>query len=450
MQEERHVRFEQGKVSYLGKTGIPCSFATVTVGNQEFHYYELNDQKLDNAYHIVSDSLKEAIDPSVPRSHIGLINSSGEVIIPLENKAIKILDDKFLLVVRNDPKTQSVVEAIASREDPKAAEKMVIANSAIKDKINKKMGEQGRFILNNLLSEGIICRTDGSKVMDQYVSFIGMTDDEFFCSTNIVDSEVITIPRNINISMMGSLPIVEPEDVNNKKVENLDVGNVEVSKNTIDTALNSYGEDKEEMPEEKMEEKEETKSFIPTVSGNAFSPLPEVNPDSISSNLFSMQNTNLESESLDSNNKEEVTESYETGEALSLESADEVDDNSKILEEVNSTDLGSDDDLGKSLVSAVSALVEKSKKMEDENSFLQTKIDQAKNNEEEILQLRNRVSQLELQNAQKDQKIISLQHEKEQIQVQQKQLIQGLRGALSGTSLATFNNDNAQVFRRVA
>ena len=204
------------------------------------------------------------------------------------------------------------------------------------------------------------------------------------------------------------------------------------------------------MPEEKMEEKEETKSFIPTVSGNAFSPLPEVNPDSISSNLFSMQNTNLESESLDSNNKEEVTASYETGEALSLESADEVDDNSKILEEVNSTDLGSDDDLGKSLVSAVSALVEKSKKMEDENSFLQTKIDQAKNNEEEILQLRNRVSQLELQNAQKDQKIISLQHEKEQIQVQQKQLIQGLRGALSGTSLATFNNDNAQVFRRVA
>lgn len=449
MQEERHVKFDQGKVSYLGKTDILCSFATVTVGNQEFRYYELNDQKLDNTYHIVSDSLKEAIDPSVPRSHIGLINSSGEVIIPLENKTIKILDDKFLLVVRNDPKTQSVVEAIASREDPKAAEKMVIANSAIKDKINKKMGEQGRFILNNLLSEGIICRTDGSKVMDQYVSFIGMTDDEFFCSTNVVDSEIITIPRNINISMMGSLPIVEPEDVNNK-VENLDVGNVEVSKNTIDTALNSYGEDKEEMPEEKMEEKEEAKPFIPTVSGNAFSPLPEVNPDSISSNLFSMQNINLESESLDSNNKEEVTESYETGEDLSLKSADEVDDNSKSLEEANSTDLASDDDLGKSLVSAVSALVEKNKKMEDENSFLHTKIDQAKINEEEIQQLRNRVSQLELQNAQKDQKIISLQHEKEQIQVQQKQLIQGLRGALSGTSLATFNNDNAQVFRKVA
>lgn len=443
MQEERHVKFDQGKVSYLGKTDILCSFATVTVGNQEFRYYELNDQKLDNTYHIVSDSLKEAIDPSVPRSHIGLINSSGEVIIPLENKAIKILDDKFLLVVRNNPKTQSVVDAIASREDPKAAEKMVIANSAIKDKINKKMGEQGRFILNNLLSEGTICRTDGSKVMDQYVSFIGMTDDEFFCSTNVVDSEVITIPRNINISMMGDFPIVEPEEAN-REVENLDVSNVGVSKTTIDTALNSYEEDKEEMPEEK----EEAKSVIPVVSENGFSPLPEVNPDSISSNLFAMQNT--ENQALDSNDKEEVNDSLEAADNTSLESNDEVVDHGDDLEGANLDDLGSDDDLGQSLVSAVSALVEKNKKMEDENSFLQTKIDQAKINEEEIQQLRNRVSQLELQNAQKDQKIISLQHEKEQIQVQQKQLIQGLRGALSGTILTTSNNDNAQVLRKVA
>lgn len=443
MQEERHVKFDQGKVSYLGKTDILCSFATVTVGNQEFRYYELNDQKLDNTYHIVSDSLKEAIDPSVPRSHIGLINSSGEVIIPLENKAIKILDDKFLLVVRNNPKTQSVVDAIASREDPKAAEKMVIANSAIKDKINKKMGEQGRFILNNLLSEGTICRTDGSKVMDQYVSFIGMTDDEFFCSTNVVDSEVITIPRNINISMMGDFPIVEPEEAN-REVENLDVSNVGVSKTTIDTALNSYEEDKEEMPEEK----EEAKSVIPVVSENGFSPLPEVNPDSISSNLFAMQNT--ENQALDSNDKEEVNDSLEAVDNTSLESNDEVVDHGDDLEGANLDDLGSDDDLGQSLVSAVSALVEKNKKMEDENSFLQTKIDQAKINEEEIQQLRNRVSQLELQNAQKDQKIISLQHEKEQIQVQQKQLIQGLRGALSGTILTTSNNDNAQVLRKVA
>lgn len=445
MQEERHVKFDQGKVSYLGKTDILCSFATVTVGNQEFRYYELNDQKLDNTYHIVSDSLKEAIDPSVPRSHIGLINSSGEVIIPLENKAIKILDDKFLLVVRNNPKTQSVIDAIASREDPKAAEKMVIANSSIKDKINKKMGEQGRFILNNLLSEGTICRTDGSKVMDQYVSFIGMTDDEFFCSTNVVDSEVITIPRNINISMMGNFPIVEPEEAN-REVENLDVSNVEVSKTTIDTALNSYEEDKEEMPEEK----EEVKSVIPVVSENGFSPLPEVNPDSISSNLFAMQNTDLESQTLDSNDKEEVNDSLETVDNTSLESKDEVVNYGDTLEDTNSDDLRSDDDLGQSLVSAVSALVEKNKKMEDENNFLQTKIDQAKINEEEIQQLRNRVSQLELQNAQKDQKIISLQHEKEQIQVQQKQLIQGLRGALSGTDLATSNNDNAQVLRKVA
>lgn len=443
MQEERHVKFDQGKVSYLGKTDILCSFATVTVGNQEFRYYELNDQKLDNTYHIVSDSLKEAIDPSVPRSHIGLINSSGEVIIPLENKAIKILDDKFLLVVRNNPKTQSVVDAIASREDPKAAEKMVIANSAIKDKINKKMGEQGRFILNNLLSEGTICRTDGSKVMDQYVSFIGMTDDEFFCSTNVVDSEVITIPRNINISMMGDFPIVEPEEAN-QEVENLDVSNVEVSKTAIDTALNSYEENKEEMPEEK----EEVKSVIPVVSENVFSPLPEVNPDSISSNLFAMQNT--ENQDLDSNDKEEVNDSLEAVDNTSLESNDEVVNHGDDLEGTNLDDLGSDDDLGQSLVSAVSALVEKNKKMEDENSFLQTKIDQAKINEEEIQQLRNRVSQLELQNAQKDQKIISLQHEKEQIQVQQKQLIQGLRGALSGTILTTSNNDNAQVLRKVA
>lgn len=87
--------------------------------------------------------LKEAIDPQILRTHLGVINQKGDIIIPFENKSIKTIEDKYLLVVRSEAKTKSVLDAIASRNDPASAEKMVNANASIKDKLNRIMNGQG-------------------------------------------------------------------------------------------------------------------------------------------------------------------------------------------------------------------------------------------------------------------------------------------------------------------
>ena len=82
----------------------------------------------------------------------------------------------------------------------------------------------GKFILNDLLSEGTVYTLDGQNIFDnQYFSFIGMTDDSFYCSTNVPDDKVIEFPRNVpvmNRDLLESAPMVEPE----KQV--LDVTNV--------------------------------------------------------------------------------------------------------------------------------------------------------------------------------------------------------------------------------
>ena len=144
MQEEKQVKFEKGKVSeYNGKQDIYCDFVTVTEGSKQDVYYLLNDKKLDNGFYIASTVLKEAIDPQILRTHLGVINQKGDIIIPFENKSIKTIEDKYLLVVRSEAKTKSVLDAIASRNDPASAEKMVNANASIKDKLNRIMNGQG-------------------------------------------------------------------------------------------------------------------------------------------------------------------------------------------------------------------------------------------------------------------------------------------------------------------
>lgn len=146
MQEEKKATFDRGKVSsYNGQDNLFCDFATVTTGDKKDVYYLLNenDKKLDNDCFIASTVLKEAIDSNIPRSHLGLINVKGDVIIPFVNKSIKVIDDKYLLVVRSEAKTKSVVDAINSRNDPSAAERMVNANASIKDKLNRIMNGQG-------------------------------------------------------------------------------------------------------------------------------------------------------------------------------------------------------------------------------------------------------------------------------------------------------------------
>lgn len=240
MQEEKNVSFERAKVEYNGVPDLYVDYVIVKANGQEVNYYLLNDQRIEKGHglYIVSTNLKEAVDASVPRSHIGIIDDKANVVIPCNNKTVKVIDGKFLLVVRNEPETDSVKEAILASKDQSATEKMVNANATIKDKVNKEMGS-GKFILNDLLSEGTIYSLDGENLLDgKYYSFIGMNDHSFYLATNVSDANVEVVGFDGAKNIIP--PIVQPDGPVLPALDNaqpLDVSSVSVPKEDIDEAL---------------------------------------------------------------------------------------------------------------------------------------------------------------------------------------------------------------------
>lgn len=240
MQEEKNVSFERAKVEYNGAPDLYVDYVIVKADGQEVNYYLLNDQRIEKGHglYIVSTNLKEAVDASVPRSHIGIIDDKANVVIPCNNKTVKVIDGKFLLIVRNEPETDSVKEAVLASKDQSATEKMVNANATIKDKVNKEMGS-GKFILNDLLSEGTIYSLDGENLLDgKYYSFIGMNDHSFYLATNVSDANVEVVGFDGAKNMIP--PIVQPDGPVLPTLDNaqrLDVSSVSVPKEDIDEAL---------------------------------------------------------------------------------------------------------------------------------------------------------------------------------------------------------------------
>lgn len=277
MHEERQVIFNKGKIStYKGMSNLYCDYVTIVTGNTKETYYKLNNKKLDNNFWIASPVLKEAIDPDIPKTSLGLINKQGDVIIPFENRDIRVIDDKYLLVIRNVAKTSSVLSAIESRNDPNAATRMVDTDNNIKDRMNKATNNSGKYLLNDRFSEGTLYTVDGRNILgNKYYSFICMSDDSFYCSINVANSPIVEVPRNAPFSVMDSAPIVEPisPDVsleNTPAKDNftpkLDVSNVNVSKKDIDSALDSKPS---AFQDSKPKTSDATKNVIPTISSNS-------------------------------------------------------------------------------------------------------------------------------------------------------------------------------------
>lgn len=257
MQEEKQVKFDKGKVSaYNGQTDLYCDFVTVTQGSKQDVYYLLNDRKApnDDGYYIVSTVLKEAIDPNILRTHIGLIDKKGNIIIPFTNKSIKRIEGDYFLVVRSEAQSASVKEAIVESHSDNATEKMVSANAAIKDKLNAEMQNHGKFILNDLLSEGSVFSSDGKNVLnDKWYSFIGMTGDAFYCATNVPTNPIDKVSRNgafmeeehsivppiVQPAKEEMNPVVDNSEEKKEEQKTLDVSAVSVPKSTIDSALSS-------------------------------------------------------------------------------------------------------------------------------------------------------------------------------------------------------------------
>ena len=235
------MQIQKGLVKYKDRTDIVCTYGLTEDGKQ---YYFLDDNSIPNGNIIASTALVEAIDPVVVASSVGVIDSKGNVIIPFENRTIKPIAQGLLLVESANPTTPSVLEAIKLRSDPLSATKLVTTPATIKDNMNARMGNGGRFIFNDQFSEATIYDADGNNLINnEYYSFIGLKNNEtLFFSKNTVDSEVKEFSLTSRKFIRSSS--------SNEENGSLDVKNTAITQDVIDNAMtstspleNSFGND---------------------------------------------------------------------------------------------------------------------------------------------------------------------------------------------------------------
>ena len=245
------MKIQKGIVKYKDRNDIVCTYGVTDDGKQYYFLDENDEKRLANGGRIASTELVEAIDPMVKASHIGVVGADGHEIIPFVNKSIRQINDGTLLVEVSQPVSPSVLEAISLKSDPLAAAKLVSTPAAIKEKLNAKIGSEGRYLINDQFSEATICDINGNNLInDELYSFACIGNGTVYLSKNVVDSE---------IKEFSLLPPEEQNEVvNNEEVNmtnEIDVTNVNVESSLIDKAMEDAGFN--EVPPI-VEEKEET------------------------------------------------------------------------------------------------------------------------------------------------------------------------------------------------
>ena len=225
------MKVQKAIVQYKDRDDIICMYGIIDDGTKEGkNLYFLGDdetKKFSNGNRVVTESLTEAVDPMIEPKHIGLIDKKGNVIIPFDNRAIKPINDKTILVEKAVPVSQSVIDAVESKKDSVAASKLVSTSAAIKDAMNLKMGPEGRFLFNDQFSEATLCDIDGKNLVnDQYYSYISLSNDVIYLSTNVADSPI----SEFSLSKGEFIQ----EDKSN---EVIDVGEVNVDPQVVDNAM---------------------------------------------------------------------------------------------------------------------------------------------------------------------------------------------------------------------
>lgn len=177
----------KGQVQWNGRDDIPCTYGKMEDGRQ--YYFK---QELVNGNVIVTTQLIEYVDPMTKAKNVGLINKDGMEIIPCVNTAITPISNDILLVEPAIPVSQNVVEANSLRLDPLSATKLVSIPAQIKEKINAKMSNNGRYKLNDQFKDGTICDIDGNNLVNnEYYSFIALDGDKLFMAKNNPETDVL-------------------------------------------------------------------------------------------------------------------------------------------------------------------------------------------------------------------------------------------------------------------
>ena len=225
------MKIQKGLVKDQGYPDVVCSYGTCDNGAI---YYFIENGTLSNGNIIATTNLKEAIGHAQNTS-LGLINSNGDILIPFENRILRIINNDLLLVERNNPVSQNVVDAMRDRADPLAANKLVTTAADIKDRMNAKMGRDGKFLYNNQFGEASIFDINGNRVIDEYYSYIAMDDDTIYYSKNMKDDPIfeysIHAPIQNNNQNIDNNTLNEVSSQNNMPLNVADTG---VTKEEID------------------------------------------------------------------------------------------------------------------------------------------------------------------------------------------------------------------------
>ena len=175
---------------------------------------------------------------------MGVINSEGEVVIECNHKSIKLITKDILLVENSSPTSPSVIEAVKLRKDPLAATNLVSTTATIKDKMAVQMGADGRFLFNDQFSEATLFDLDGKNLLqDKYYSFISINKagDTLYLCENTKESNVDTFSL-VTMTFNDSTTVPETTEVPESNEELVDISEVNVDKNDIDTAMNEVEE----------------------------------------------------------------------------------------------------------------------------------------------------------------------------------------------------------------
>ena len=220
------MKIQVGQVKYKGRDDYRVVYGTTDAGKI---YYFLDDTALKNGNRIASTELVEAIDNTFKPSHIGIVDESGNEVIPFVNKTVKLISDGILLVEKVEPESDAVKQAISLRNDPTAATKLVSTPAAIKSKISAVMSNEGRYVFNDLFSEAYICDLNANPLVDGLYSFIAIdsVNNKIYLSKNNPDEAIS------EFSIM-------PTQVNNTAVSDnntIDVTSVNVSSDAVENAL---------------------------------------------------------------------------------------------------------------------------------------------------------------------------------------------------------------------
>ena len=231
------MKVQKGVVKYKDRSDINCTYG---VTDDNVNYYFLEEKELINGSHIASKELKEAIDPMVQASKIGVVDSEGKEIIPFTNRSIKPVNENVLLVEPSEPVSESVKEAVSLKNDPLAATKLVSTNADIRGRLKEKMGGDGRYLFNDQFSEATLYDASGNNLIgNEYYSFISSMNDKLYLSKNTTDCEI------------AEYSLLPAEVQANNAEQTINVGDVQVSQDVVEGALGAVaGASAEEAPVE--------------------------------------------------------------------------------------------------------------------------------------------------------------------------------------------------------